>query len=49
VLDDVNPSSILLGLIAVADYAVGVATGALSCTPAEMITRIAIEAGLDGS
>ena len=48
VLDDVNPGALLLGLIVVADYAVTVAAEAVSCSPAEMITRIAIEAGLEG-
>ncbi len=48
VLDDVNPGALLLGLIVVAHYAVTVAAEAVSCSAAEMITRIAIDAGLEG-
>jgi len=41
VLNDVDPSSIVLGLIVVADYAVGIAAEATSTPREEMIDRIA--------
>jgi hypothetical protein len=40
-LNDVDPSSIILGLIVVADYAVGIAAEATSPPREEMIDRIA--------